>query len=215
MANGKRLVLIALAAAGAYWVYKKNTEGKPDWFGDFSPTDWLSEGYQLIKSALSNGAANLADEFDVNNNDYMSSVATGRGNKYYTRLEQIGARFGLPPRLLSAIAWKESRYRDDIITGKTKSGAGAAGMFQLMPMHWKSVDPLNWEAAAEYAAKMLAGFYRQFGNSWFNAIAAYNGYPRVIKEYKARPTKQIPLSAVSKETADYVTTVYGIIEQVE
>lgn len=79
----------------------------------------------------------------------------------------------LPEDLLVRLAWQESRFRNDIITGQKVSSAGAKGMFQLMPVHWPYVDPTDWQASANYAAQMLRRLYNRFG-TWALALAAYN-----------------------------------------
>ncbi len=104
---------------------------------------------------------------------FERSVTSGPGAKYYDRIEQIGAANGLPENLLSRVAFQESHFRDDIISGRKISSAGAVGMFQIIPKWHQNARPLDWQAAADYAAKYLARLYRMFG-TWSQAVAAYN-----------------------------------------
>ena len=57
------------------------------------------------------------------------------------------------------------------------SSAGAQGIAQIMPRtaaHW-GVNPWDPYQALSAAAQHLSEYYTQFGNSWSNALAAYNG----------------------------------------
>lgn len=88
----------------------------------------------------------------------------------------------LPRGLVARVAWQESRFRDDIITGKTVSPAGAIGLMQIVPKHHPGVNPYDPIASIKYAAKFLADLYDQFGE-WDKALAAYNWGPGNVKEF--------------------------------
>ncbi|WP_165797499.1 transglycosylase SLT domain-containing protein [Solimonas fluminis] len=107
-----------------------------------------------------------------------------KGAKYASIIAAAATRHGVPPDLLMRVAYQESRFREDIITGKTRSSAGAVGMFQFMPATARDlgVDPLNVTSAADGAARYLRQLYRQFG-SWSWAVAAYNGGPGNISYF--------------------------------
>ena len=81
----------------------------------------------------------------------------------------------LPAGLLARLLYQESRYRDDIITGATKSPAGAVGIAQFMPATARQmgVDPLDPTSAIDGAARYLRQLFDQTG-SWANALASYN-----------------------------------------
>lgn len=125
------------------------------------------------------------------------------GNQVYIRkCAEVEAANGLPAGMLSRLAWQECRFRADIIEGRKVSSAGAKGMFQLMPIHWKYVDPLDWPAAAEYAGEMMARLYRRFG-SWQLALAAYNwGEGNVSSK---------GIAAAPTETVNYYTQILADI----
>lgn len=95
-------------------------------------------------------------------------------------------RYALPANLLERVAYQESRFRDDIITGRTASPAGALGIMQIVPRWHPGVDPLDPAEAIPYAANYLRGLYQQFG-TWRLALAAYNWGPGNISKYKDRP----------------------------
>ena len=85
--------------------------------------------------------------------------------------------YALPPGLLDALIWTESRYDPFAI-----SNAGAIGLGQLMPATAQAVgvanryDPKrNLEGSARYLSQMLEKF-----GAIHLAIAAYNAGPRAV-----------------------------------
>jgi soluble lytic murein transglycosylase-like protein len=89
------------------------------------------------------------------------------------------ALYSLPSGLLEAVAYRESRFRADIISGATISSAGAVGIMQIVPRWHPDIgdagarDPLQ---AIPYAASYLRELFDRFGN-WRLALAAYNWGP--------------------------------------
>ena len=118
--------------------------------------------------------------------------------KYLPTLRAAELKYGIPQDLLARQAYQESRFRDDIVTGKTVSSAGALGIMQIVPKWHPGVDPLNVPAAIDYAARYLVGLKKQFG-SWNLALAAYNAGPGNVKKYGGVP----PFT----ETQNYVTQI--------
>lgn len=84
-------------------------------------------------------------------------------------------RYGIAPNILARLLYQESRYRADIIDGRTQSPAGALGIAQFMPATAEDlgIDPLDPVQAINAAGRYLSGLYRTFGN-WSEALAAYN-----------------------------------------
>lgn len=95
--------------------------------------------------------------------------------KYADTIAMAEAQNGIPPNMLARLLYQESRYREDIITGKTRSPVGALGIAQFMPATAREmgIDPLNPPQAISGAARYLARLYDKFGN-WTEALAAYN-----------------------------------------
>jgi soluble lytic murein transglycosylase-like protein len=81
-----------------------------------------------------------------------------------------GNQHGVPPQLLAAVGWVESRYQTDAV-----SSAGAMGVMQIMPAvaNELGVDPYDPAQAIDGAARLLRSHYDRFG-SWDLALAAYN-----------------------------------------
>lgn len=94
---------------------------------------------------------------------YLSAIA---------RAERV---YGLPDQLLARLLWQESRYRADIIDGRSKSPAGAVGIAQFMPATAAEfgIDARDPWASIDAAGRYLSQLYRRFGN-WPEALAAYN-----------------------------------------
>ena len=91
-----------------------------------------------------------------------------------------------------------------VIEGRKVSSAGAKGMWQLMPIHWRFVDPLDWQASANYAGDMLVRLYNRFG-TWALALAAYNwGEGNLSKN---------GIGAAPAETRNYYAQILGDIGQ--
>lgn len=128
--------------------------------------------------------------------------------KYRNYITAAELREGLPHNLLARLLWQESRYREDIITGKTVSPAGAMGIAQIVPRWHPGVDPLDPFASIDYAARYLRDLRQQMG-SWPHALAAYNwgigNLNRAINNYGGANA----LLYAPKETRNYVADITG------
>lgn len=102
---------------------------------------------------------------------------------YARTIAAAASDHGLPPALLAAVAWQESRGRQSAV-----SRAGAIGIMQLMPDTAREVgvDPHlpdeNIRGGAIYLARQL----RSFGNVRL-ALAAYNAGPGAVARYGGIP----------------------------
>lgn len=120
--------------------------------------------------------------------------------KYRPLFASAGAAYRLPPGLLEAVAYAESRFREDIITGQVRSSAGAVGIMQIVPK-WHpelgeagALDPAQ---AVPYAARYLRAHFERFG-SWRLALAAYNwGQGNLAKAIKAGTPNAWPAETVA------------------
>ena len=112
------------------------------------------------------------------------NVASGLGSVPYGNLfTQAGAKYGVSPKLLAAVAKVESNYNPRAV-----SPAGAQGLMQLMPGTAKGlgVDALDPAQAVDGAARMLSGLLKQFSSTPL-ALAAYNAGAGAVKQYGGIP----------------------------
>jgi soluble lytic murein transglycosylase-like protein len=125
---------------------------------------------------------------------------------YLSILNAAETTYGLPHNLLARIAYQESRFRQDIISGAVKSPCGAVGIMQLLPQFFPDagvsvIDDINT------AAQFLKSLYQRF-NDWQLAVAAYNwGGGNVHHEISTdgKPT----LARMPIETQNYVRQVFA------
>lgn len=132
--------------------------------------------------------------------------SVGAGPTWVPILTAAENEYGLPPMLLSRIAYQESRFRPDVITGATASPAGALGLMQLMPQYFTSVQvPLPFsqsdtQAQIGQAAGLLVQLFNHF-QDWGLAIAGYNDGQGNIDAFVAGSR------AMPAETQNYVSQV--------
>ena len=137
----------------------------------------------------------------------MSWQAENEGPEWMPLLNAAEVKYGIPTNLLARIAYQESHFRNDIITGITVSPAGAVGLMQLMPRFFPGAGQ-SAPNDINTAGALLASLYRTF-HDWQIAVAAYNwGQGDVEHEYVKDHAKYV-LADMPKETQDYVTDVCG------
>lgn len=199
------LAVAALAAvgAGAWFLHRRGAAaGAPadapvdDWslslYPDLSAPDVFGGAFQVVENLVS---------------DWRKRAAP-----YAPGIVAAAARHGVPGDILLRVGYQESRYREDIISGRKRSSAGATGMFQFLSGTAEefgvNLSDGQWLDDADGAARYLQQLYRRFG-SWQWAVAAYNGGPGNISYFlrngqwpkrdkagniigtKARPTENV------------------------
>jgi hypothetical protein len=122
-------------------------------------------------------------------------------SQYDAMFKAAGAKHGISPNILAAVAKAESNFN-----ANAKSGAGALGLMQIMPGTAKGlgVNPMIPSEAIDGAAKMLSGLTKQFGSTSL-ALAAYNAGPGAVQKYNGIPPY--------KETQNYVAKVLSYVQQ--
>lgn len=136
---------------------------------------------------------------DASGSRPQATSAYGRTFKevlYEPLIRAAEARYRLPPRLLQALVWAESRFDPMAI-----SPAGAAGLAQLMPTTARELgvsnrhDPAqNIDGGARYLRQMLDRF-----GAIRLALAAYNAGPGAVTKARGIPR--------NRETPVYVRSV--------
>jgi peptidoglycan DL-endopeptidase CwlO len=94
-----------------------------------------------------------------------------------------GARHGIDPRLLAAVAQVESGFNPNAV-----SRAGAQGLMQFMPgtATGLGIDPLDPAQAVDGAARYLRSQLETFGSVEL-ALAAYNAGPGAVSRHGGIP----------------------------
>jgi hypothetical protein len=124
---------------------------------------------------------------------------------YLATINEAAQKHAIPDGLLERQIYQESRYRDDIISGRTRSSAGATGIAQFMPRTAQAlgIDPLNPTESINAMAKEMRRLFDATG-SWVKALAAYNwgqgnlarkglaAAPTETKNYIAQITADVP-----------------------
>lgn len=208
--RARSLVLVAaLVAAVALWALSRTRRGQS---AQVAALDQLDEvrvtAQRLPERAASVGGQFLeavtvtAQRIGETVKAALSWSPPAAAAPYLAALDQATRAYALPPLLLARVAYQESRFRPDIIEGRTVSGAGAKGIMQIVPKWHPGVDPLDPAAAINYAGKYLRGLYDRFG-SWALALAAYNAGPGNVEKYGGVP----PFSETRAYVRDITTDV--------
>lgn len=138
----------------------------------------------------------------TNSSSYLGSkaVATNAPADINALINQSANKYGVDPKLVSAVAQAESNY-----TPSAVSDAGAVGVMQLMPDTASSLgvtniyDPRdNIEGGVKYIKQLL----NTFDGDVSKAVAAYNAGPQAVKNYNGVP----PYA----ETQNYVKKVLDL-----
>lgn len=185
--------LLAVLGGIAAYIYYQSTQ-TPDTASDsavsFSNDPLSSIGDAIVSSTV--GWKNAGD-----------------GPVWIPALNAAEAQYGIPADLLARVAYQESHFRRDIITGALASPAGALGMMQLMPQYFTSVrvprpfSPDDTNAQILEAAQLLASNFRALG-TWPLAVAAYNAGVSTVKNNSASAANQAA-------TANYVAQIIADI----
>jgi len=119
------------------------------------------------------------------------------GVPYRDLFESAGATYGIPSRLLAALAKEESGYRNDAV-----SSVGALGIMQFMPATARGmgIDPLDPAQAINGAARYLRTQIDRFGSTDL-ALAAYSAGPSAVARAGGVPPYTETRNAIRKVNA--------------
>lgn len=132
----------------------KDKFARPEEAGDKTGASLLDKGLDFFRDSL---------------------TPDGRADEYLPTIRAAESRYGIPDGMLYRLLYQESRFRPDIISGRTVSSVGALGIAQFMPATAaeRRVDPLEPHGAIVGAASYLASLKASLGD-WRSAVAAYN-----------------------------------------
>jgi hypothetical protein len=169
----------------------------------------LSKKYDIPWSIIA-AIHKLSDTYTSDLAGLSNTAKNGEDVPYAQYFLDAGAKYGIDPNLLKAIAKQESDFNPNEMSGK-----GARGIMQLIAENCREVgldpngdcfDPAkNIDGGAQQLAKYLKR-YQQYDNQMILALAAYNAG---MNNVDGSPPKvpNIP------ETQDYVNKVPAYYEQ--
>jgi soluble lytic murein transglycosylase-like protein len=166
-----------------------------------SGTDFAS----ALQAATSSDTLGASDPSGVVGSSSLPSYAQGgegEADQYEALINQAAARNGLDPAVLHGLIQQESGFDPN-----ATSGAGAAGLTQLMPGTASSLgvaNPMNPAESIEGGARYLGEMMSRFAGNSADALAAYNAGPGAVEQYGGVP----PYA----ETESYVSKVLGYAE---
>jgi len=156
----------------------------------------LIDGNQYLVSSASNTAGTSSSQ-EVSFDD----VYNGQTKSLEDIFQNVSAEYGVPVKLLKAVAQAESSFDTNAV-----SGCGASGIMQLMPETAKSLgveDVFDAEQNITGGAKMLAYLLDDYGGNTTLALAAYNAGSGAVAKYGGVP----PYA----ETQNYINKINGIL----
>lgn len=124
-------------------------------------------------------------------------------------IQEAAATYGVDPNVVRGVAFAESGFDPDVISGKRRSSAGAVGLMQFMPATAKEldIDPLNVREAIFGGAYYLRKNLDKFDGDYGRAVAAYNWGPN-----RDAFQRDDWFAAIPKETDDYVKRVFAVAD---
>lgn len=161
--------------------------------------DALDEAATQSTSASATAGAGTTGTGTTTDTATSTASSLDPATPYAELFQAAGAKYGVDPRLLAAVAKQESSYNPNAV-----SPAGAKGLMQLMPATARSLgvsDPLDPEQAVDGAAKLLRDLLREFGSTEL-ALAGYNAGPGAVKRYDGIPPYPETQNYVKRIMAD-------------
>lgn len=131
------------------------------------------------------------------NQSYSSSGST---TDYQAQATSYAQQYGLDPQIFTKQIQQESGFDPSAV-----SPAGAIGIAQFMPAtaQGMGVDPYNPSQSLDGAARLMAGYLKQYNGSYPLALAAYNAGPGNVQRY-LNGTSDLPA-----ETKRYIQAITG------
>ena len=114
----------------------------------------------------------------------LIQAATRPATPVTAAINSSAARHALAQELVGAVAWQESRMRQDAVSPK-----GARGVMQLMPATAAElrVNPGDMASNVDGGAAYLARLLERFDGDIVKTLAAYNAGPEAVERYHGVP----------------------------
>ena len=154
--------------------------------------------FSLTRAAAPTTSAATAAAVDLE--EFIPADLPSSGDKELDKIIfRTGERYGVDPRLLHAVIWQESRYKE-----AAESHKGARGLMQLMPAtakRFKCDDPTDRASNVEAGTKYLRWLIKRFEGNVQLALAGYNAGEGNVDKHAGIP----PFD----ETQKYVRIITG------
>ncbi|MDT5157821.1 MAG: hypothetical protein QOH51_2178 [Acidobacteriota bacterium] len=121
----------------------------------------------------------------------------------------VGEREGVDPRLLHAVIWQESKYKNEAV-----SHVGAQGLMQLMPAtakRFNCADLNDAESNVEAGTKYLRFLLKRFDGDVTLALAGYNAGEGNVDKYEGVPPFDETQAYVRIITGRYGKTFHPVL----
>jgi soluble lytic murein transglycosylase-like protein len=163
-------------------------------FAIFVLTNFVDSPFTRVFAPVAAEAAVVSVE-----NYIPSDVPTSGDRNLDLIIMRAGEREGVDPRLVHAVIWQESKYKNDAV-----SHVGAQGLMQLMPATAKRFgcdDTNDEESNVNAGVKYLRVLLKRFDGDVTLALAGYNAGEGNVDKYEGVP----PFG----ETQNYVRVITG------
>ena len=113
-----------------------------------------------------------------------AAPAEAAPNEVARAIDEAAQRHAVSAPLAQAVAWQESRFRQEAVSPK-----GALGVMQLMPATARSlgVDAYDLHANIDGGVAYLSTMLQLFEGDLPRALAAYNAGPEAVQRYGGVP----------------------------
>ncbi|MEK8023080.1 MAG: lytic transglycosylase domain-containing protein [Candidatus Hydrogenedentota bacterium] len=116
-------------------------------------------------------------------------------------IDQVAARYNIPPKLLESVARRESSFNSRAVSPK-----GAQGIMQIMPETQQLLgvtDPFDAGQSIDGGGRYLRMMLDRYNGDVRKALAAYNAGPGAVDNYGGVPPYTETRNYVSRILADF------------
>lgn len=103
---------------------------------------------------------------------------------YAPYIRTIEQQYALPNNLIARICFEESAFETIVVNGTKRKHPDAVGIAGLRVTWHPLTTATDWQASVRFLGEFLSKNYKEFGNSWHMAIAAWNYTPSGVRQTK-------------------------------